>query len=71
MSIHLKFQERKFIWIKEGFKWVNMQTHHLRETTKMSSEKETGENSGRNIGAPELSGIPVTWHPVAHHRKYS
>ena len=29
----------------------------------------TGENSGRHMGAPELSRIPVTWpwHPVAHH----
>lgn len=40
-----------------------------RNYKKMSSEKDTGENSGRQTGAPQLSGIPVTWpwHPVAHH----
>lgn len=43
ISIHLMFQERTFIWIKEGFKWVNIQNHCLREATKTSSEKDTGK----------------------------
>lgn len=37
---------------KRRIQTVNIQTHYLRETTKTSSEKDMGENSGRQMGAP-------------------